>query len=181
MFHGCPCSGRRFEAAAPPAEPPRRVFRSFRLYEDGSLYAEAEPWAFEEALAPTAQSTEGSQRIQSNSSNNSSSNSSGNRRLLSMDRYTRSRRAVLQYDARYPVSSASYWPNNAIAHMVFTTNQDTGAAEACTGTWVTGYDVLTAAHCLTNWTLGNQPNSYNEWSRYNVSAKWYMLQIKSSM
>ncbi|GFR39709.1 hypothetical protein Agub_g188 [Astrephomene gubernaculifera] len=129
-------------------DPSKLVYRSFRLHRDGSLYAETQPWTLAEASLPPSGSRGGSARMPPS-----------HRRQLSerpgAHAAGRSGRSLLQADGRYPVTSTHYWPNNALVQMYF---QTSSSWEACSGTWVSGYDILTAAHCLTNWdTLETYP------------------------
>ncbi len=122
----------------------RPVYRSFRLYSDGSLYAEAEPWDLGEA---DVLATDGGSHNVRQSQWLPREDSGLGRRVS---------RSLHQADGRYPTTSTQYWPNNAVVQMYFTTIGT--AAEGCSGTWVSGYDILTAAHCLTDWSL-RQPYS----------------------
>ncbi|KAG2444970.1 hypothetical protein HXX76_001705 [Chlamydomonas incerta] len=172
------------------------LFRSFRLHADGSLYAEAQPWALdvsapsgerqgsvsdEEVLRRRARHRLLQQRQQEPQRPKRQGDGGG---FLKQQQQwdpdldagdgdqaeeqeaagtvvnpqggpaaarRRWRRGLLQKeDARYPVRDTGYWPNNAIVQMYFVTTGTT-VGTSCSGTWVTGYDVLTATHCVYNW------------------------------
>ncbi|KAG2448473.1 hypothetical protein HYH02_006365 [Chlamydomonas schloesseri] len=185
-----------------------RVFRSFRLHADGSLYAEAEPWTFDEsALLDSARQGSISdeevlrrrerhllleqQRKQARRQQQSERphqaavqqdveqlqrDPGGNDPGLGEDQWQahpatpagraagrrRGARALLQYeDNRYNITDTGYWPNNAVVQMYYLTNGTTTPPyTTCSGTWVSGYDVLTAAHCVYNWDKSTAYASY---------------------
>ncbi|KAG2444968.1 hypothetical protein HXX76_001703 [Chlamydomonas incerta] len=172
------------------------LFRSFRLHADGSLYAEAQPWALDvsapsgerqgsvsdaEVLRRRARHRSLQQRQQEPQRPKRPGEGSGflkqqqqwdpdldegdgdqaeeqeaagtvvNSQGGPAAARRRRRRGLLQKeDARYPVRDTGYWPNNAIVQMYFVTTGTT-VGTSCSGTWVTGYDVLTATHCVYNW------------------------------
>ena len=56
------------------------------------------------------------------------------------------RRRLQQDGSPYQVSTTQAWPNNAI--VLVELSVDATSNVTCSGTWVSGYDVLLAAHCL---------------------------------
>ena len=179
------------------------LFRSFRLHADGSLYAEARPWALDvSSLGSERQGSvtdaellmrrrerhrllrqqrqqqaqqpersrgnghEGEDPEQQQWESDSNEGDDGQaeerqqaqpaslHRAAAGQGVRRRRRGLLQKeDARYPVRDTGYWPNNAVVQMYFVTT-GTNTATSCSGTWVSGYDVLTATHCVYNWAAG---------------------------
>ncbi|PNH06085.1 Neurotrypsin, partial [Tetrabaena socialis] len=71
----------------------------------------------------------------------------------------RRRRRRLLGDTRWRVGDASAYPYSAVAYMVYT-QPLTAARFQCTATFVTPWDVLTAAHCV--WDFDNG-TGYRDW------------------
>ncbi len=129
------------------------MYRSFRLYEDGSLYAEIEPWIVPRTRGADSAAVEGSQANGQHSLHGSVAGAGAADDI---------RRAILQQqqEASYPVNNTMQWPNSAVVQMYFTNGAS--QQEGCSGTWVSGYDILTAAHCLVNWTQQQPRAAYKD-------------------
>ncbi|GLI60548.1 hypothetical protein VaNZ11_002705 [Volvox africanus] len=160
--------GRPQDASGHSGGSQRRVYRSFRLYRDGSLYAEISPWtvpgdqAMELAglegtvdvdILQTAAAARQQQQQQQQQQPHASAPHLTQEAANSSVRGRTARSLLQQEGTNYSVSSTLYWPNNAVVQMYAriggTVSDPT--LQYCSGTWVSGYDILTAAHCVGDW------------------------------
>ncbi|GIM06536.1 hypothetical protein Vretimale_10831 [Volvox reticuliferus] len=152
-------SDDRVQDEDPPGGPLQRVYRSFRLYQDGSLYAELEPWTVpgdRHAAEPAgSEGTEDLETWQQQQQQQPHAGSPHHAKDVANSRARgRAARSLLQQGTNYSAGSALYWPNNAVVQMYATIGGTVSipTLQYCSGTWVSGYDILTAAHCVGDWS-----------------------------